>query len=396
MRESRYCEVADLTEAKSQLDQIRRHLHQYPELSYEEADTSNFVADKLVAWGYEVTRNIGGHGLVGSLKVGASKRTVGVRADMDALPIKEETGLPYASIHDGKMHACGHDGHTAVLLGAAQQLAKTRRFDGTVHLIFQPAEETGSDSGAQRMIADGLFERFPCEAIFGLHNHPGVPAGTFGFRAGPMMAAADRATIRIHGRGGHAARPHLTVDPVVVGSSIVMALQSVVARNVDPNEAAVVTVGSFRAGHAANVIPEEAVLEMSVRSFSPEVRDTLEERIRAIVALQAEAYGATAEIDFVRGYPVLVNSDAETEFARQVAEELVGPEHVIAPFPPMSGSEDFAYYLQHRPGCFVRLGNGAGRPMLHSAKYDFNDDNLTIGAAFWTRLVERFLSQGRV
>lgn len=396
MRESRYCEVADLTEARSQLDEIRHHLHQHPELSYEEADTSNFVADKLVAWGYDVTRNIGGHGLVASLKAGTSKRTVGVRADMDALPIKEETGLPYASIHDGKMHACGHDGHTAVLLGAAQQLAKTRRFDGVVHLIFQPAEETGSDSGAQRMIADGLFERFPCEAIFGLHNHPGVPTGTFGFRAGPMMAAADRATIRIHGRGGHAARPHLTVDPVVVGSSIVMALQSIVARNVDPNEAAVVTVGSFRAGHAANVIPEEAVLEMSVRSFSPDVRDTLEKRIRTVVALQAEAYGATADIDFVRGYPVLVNSEAETEFARKVAEELVGAEHVIAPFPPMSGSEDFAYYLQHRPGCFVRLGNGAGRPMLHSAKYDFNDDNLTIGAAFWTRLVERFLSQERV
>ena len=396
MPESRYCEVADLAEARPQLDEMRHHLHRHPELSYEEADTSNFVADKLVAWGYDVTRNIGGHGLVASLRVGTSARTVGVRADMDALPIKEDTGLAYASIHDGKMHACGHDGHTAVLLGAAQQLAKTRRFNGTVHLIFQPAEEAGSDSGAQRMIADGLFERFPCEAIFGLHNHPGVPTGTFGFRAGPMMAAADRATIRIHGRGGHAARPHLTVDPVVVGSSIVMALQSIVARNVDPNEAAVVTVGSFRAGHAANVIPEEAVLEMSVRSFSPDVRDTLEKRIRTIVALQAEAYGATAEIDFIRGYPVLVNSEAETEFARKVAEELVGPEQVIAPFPPMSGSEDFAYYLQHRPGCFVRLGNGAGRPMLHSAKYDFNDDNLTIGAAFWTRLVERFLSQERV
>ncbi|CAB3665101.1 M20 aminoacylase family protein [Trinickia soli] len=393
MSESRYCEVADLAEAKSELDEIRHHLHRHPELSYEEADTSDFVADKLTGWGYDVTRNIGGHGLVASLKAGTSARTVGVRADMDALPIKEETGLDYASIHDGKMHACGHDGHTAVLLGAAQHLAKTRRFDGTVHLIFQPAEETGYDSGAQRMIADGLFERFPCEAIFGLHNHPGVPAGTFGFRAGPMMAAADRVKVRIHGRGGHAARPHLTIDPVVVGSSIVMALQTIVSRNVDPNEAAVVTVGSFRAGHAPNVIPEDAVLEMSVRSFSPEVRDTLEQRIRTIVAAQAEAYGAKAEIDFIRGYPVLINSEAETEFARNVAEELVGPEHVIAPFPPMSGSEDFAYYLQQRPGCFFRLGNGAGRPMLHSAHYDFNDENLTIGAAFWTRLVERFLSK---
>src|SRR5579863_203118 len=393
MSENRYCTVADLAEARSRLDEIRHHIHQHPELSYEEADTARFVADKLDAWGYDVTRNVGGHGLVASLKVGTGTRTVGVRADMDALPIHEQTGLDYASVHAGKMHACGHDGHTTVLLGAAQHLAKTRRFDGTVHLIFQPAEEAGSDSGAVRMIADGLFERFPCDAIFGLHNHPGVAVGTFGFRAGPLMAACDTVKVRIVGRGGHAARPHLSVDPVVVGSSIVMALQSVVARNVDPNEAAVVTVGSFRSGHAPNVIPEDAVLEMSVRSFSPAVRETLEARIRAIVDSQAQAYGATAEIDFIRGYPVLVNSEAETEFARQVAVELVGPEHVIAPFPPIAGSEDFAYYLQQRPGCFVRLGNGEGRPMLHNARYDFNDENLTIGAAFWTRLVERFLGK---
>jgi hippurate hydrolase len=293
------------------------------------------------------------------------------------------------------MHACGHDGHTTILLGTAQQLAKTRNFDGTVHLIFQPAEEAGSDSGAQRMIADGLFDRFPCEAIFGLHNHPGLPAGTFGFRAGPLMAACDTVKVRIVGRGGHAARPHLAVDPVVVGSSIVMALQSVVSRNIDPTEAAVVTVGSFRSGHAPNVIPEDALLEMSVRSFSAQVRETLEERIRALIASQAEAYGASAQIDFIRGYPVLINSEAETAFARQIAEELVGPEKVISPFPPIAGSEDFAYYLQQVPGCFIRLGNGESCPMLHNAHYDFNDDNLTIGAAFWTRLVERFLSQDR-
>jgi hippurate hydrolase len=395
MTDHRYCEIADLADARAQLDEIRHHIHQHPELSYEEVNTSEFVAGKLAAWGFEVTRNVGGHGLVASLKAGTSARTVGVRADMDALPIRELTGLAYASVHEGKMHACGHDGHTTVLLGAAQQLARTRNFDGTVHLIFQPAEEAGSDSGAQRMIADGLFERFPCEAIFGLHNHPGVATGTFGFRAGPLMAACDTVKLRIVGRGGHAARPHLTVDPVVVGSSIVMALQSVVSRNVDPNEAAVVTVGAFRSGHAANVIPEDATLEMSVRSFSPTVRETLEQRIRALVAAQAEAYGATAEIEFIRGYPVLINSEAETDFARQVAEELVGPERVIAPFPPIAGSEDFAYYLQKVPGCFVRLGNGEGRPMLHNAHYDFNDDNLTIGAAFWTRIVERFLAKDR-
>jgi hippurate hydrolase len=391
----RYCGVADLDHAKLQLDEIRHHIHQHPELSYEEAATSRFVAEKLEAWGYDVTRNIGGHGLVASLKAGTSTRPVGVRADMDALPIQEQTGLDYASVYDDKMHACGHDGHTTVLLGAAQQLAKTRTFDGTVHLIFQPAEEAGADSGAERMIADGLFERFPCEAIFGLHNHPGVPVGTFGFRAGPLMAACDTVKVRIAGRGGHAARPHLAVDPVLVGSSIVIGLQSVVSRNIDPNEAAVVTVGSFRSGHAANVIPEDAVLEMSVRSFSPTVRETLEKRIRALIASQAQAYDATVEIDFIRGYPVLVNSPAETEFAREIAEELVGRDHVIAPFPPIAGSEDFAYYLQKVPGCFVRLGNGEG-PMLHNARYDFNDDNLTIGAAFWTRLVERFLAEERV
>lgn len=393
--DSRYCEVADLADAQSLLDEIRHHIHQHPELTYEEAATAHLVADKLEAWGYVVTRNVGGHGVVASLRAGSSARTVGVRADMDALPIRELTGLPYASVHDGKMHACGHDGHTTILLGAAQQLAKTRNFDGTVHLIFQPAEEAGSDSGAQRMIADGLFDRFPCEAIFGLHNHPGVPAGTFGFRAGPLMAACDTVKVRIVGRGGHAARPHLAVDPIVVGSSIVMALQSVVSRNIDPTEAAVVTVGSFRSGHAPNVIPEDALLEMSVRSFSTEVRETLEKRIRALIASQAEAYGASAQIDFIRGYPVLINSEVETAFARRIAEELVGPEKVISPFPPIAGSEDFAYYLQQVPGCFIRLGNGESCPMLHNAHYDFNDDNLTIGAAFWTRLVERFLSQGR-
>jgi len=395
MNEHRYCEVADLADARSQLDGIRHYLHQHPELSYEEAGTSRFVAEKLEAWGYDVTRNVGGHGLVASLRAGSGTRTVGVRADMDALPIREQTGLDYASVYDGKMHACGHDGHTTILLGAAQQLARTRNFDGTVHLIFQPAEEPGSDSGAERMMADGLFERFPCEAIFGLHNHPGVPAGTFCFRSGPLMAASDTVKVRIIGRGGHAGRPHLSIDPVVAGSSIVMALQSIVARNIDPNEAAVVTTGSFHSGRAPNIIAEDAVLEMSVRSFSAKVREALETRIRALVASQAEAYGATAEIDFIRGYPVLVNSEAETAFARQVAEELVGPEHVIAPFSPMAGSEDFAYYLQKIPGCFVRLGNGEERPMLHNPRYDFNDGNLTIGAAFWTRLVERFLSKCR-
>ncbi|AMP00177.1 amidohydrolase family protein [Collimonas arenae] len=390
-QEVQYCELADLNDAKDELIEIRRHIHRHPELSYEEFNTSDLVAAKLQAWGYAVTRNIGGTGLVGTLSVGDSKRSIGVRADMDALPIHEKTGLPYASCHDGKMHACGHDGHTTMLLGAARHLARTRNFHGIVNLIFQPAEEAGSNSGAEQMLRDGLFERFPCDAIFGMHNHPGFPTGTFMFRSGPFMAACDTVKVCITGRGGHAARPHLSIDPVVVASSLVMALQTIVARNVDPAEMAVVTVGTLHAGHAANVIPEQATLEMSVRSFTPQVRSLLEQRIRALIETHAEGYGAQAEIEYIHGYPVLVNSDAETAFAMQVAEELVGPENVISPFPAIAGSEDFAYFLQQRPGCFVRLGNGLGKPMLHNAGYDFNDENVTVGAAYWSRLVERFL-----
>ena len=391
-QEIQYCQLTDLNDAKDELIEIRRHIHRHPELSYEEFNTSDLVAAKLQDWGYAVTRNIGGTGLVGTLKVGDSKRSIGVRADMDALPIHEKTGLPYASCHDGKMHACGHDGHTTMLLGAARHLARTRNFNGTVNLIFQPAEEAGSNSGAEQMLRDGLFERFPCDAIFGMHNHPGFPTGTFMFRSGPFMAACDTVKVCITGRGGHAARPHLSIDPVVVASSLVMALQTIVARNIDPAEMAVVTVGALHAGHAANVIPEQAMLEMSVRSFTPEVRSLLEQRIRTLIETHAEGYGAQAAIEYIHGYPVLVNSDSETAFAMQVAEELVGSENVISPFPAIAGSEDFSYFLQQRPGCFVRLGNGVGKPMLHNAGYDFNDENVTVGAAYWSRLVERFLS----
>jgi hippurate hydrolase len=387
-----YCRLEDLHDSKDQLVEIRRHIHQHPELSYEEFDTSELVAQKLASWGYAVTRNVGGTGLVGTLRAGSSTRSIGVRADMDALPIQEQTGLPYASSHAGKMHACGHDGHTAMLLGAAQHLARTRRFDGTLNLIFQPAEEAGSNSGAEQMVRDRLFERFPCDAVFGMHNHPGVACGTFGFRAGPFMAACDTVKIRIVGRGGHAARPHHTIDPLMAASSLVMALQTIVSRNIDPGETAVITVGSLHAGHAANVIPEDARLEISVRSFSAAVREQLEQRIRALVAAHVQGYGAQAEIDYIHGYPVVVNTEAETAFATEVAIELVGAERVIAPFAQIAGSEDFAYFLQQRPGCFLRLGNGLGQAMLHNARYDFNDENVTVGAAFWCRLVERYLS----
>jgi hippurate hydrolase len=312
---------------------------------------------------------------------------------MDALPIAEQTGLPYASRNEGVMHACGHDGHTTMLLGAARHLAANRNFSGTVQLIFQPAEENGLDCGARRMLADGLFERFPCDVIYGMHNHPGKPARTFHFRSGPFMSASDRVTITIKGVGGHAARPHQAIDPIVAASGIVMALQTVVARNIDPTKVAVVTVGSIHGGKAMNVIANEVQLGLSVRSFDADVREILQRRITELAASQAASYGATAEVDYGLGHPVLVNAERETTFAREVAEELVGADNVADNIDQVTGSEDFAWMLRERPGCFVRIGNGQGAkpPMLHTAGYDFNDTNLAVGSAYWVRLVERYL-----
>lgn len=385
-----FARVSDFEAMEAELIATRRHLHANPELSFEEVETARFVADKLERWGYEVTRNVGGHGVVARLKVGSGKKSIGIRADMDALPIVEETGLEHASKTPGKMHACGHDGHTTVLLGAAEYLARTRRFDGTVNLIFQPAEESGLPSGARKMIEDGLFERFPMDAIFGLHNHPGAPEGTLLLRAGPLMASSDTARITIKGKGGHASRPHLTIDPVVVACSLVIALQTIVSRNVDPTQTAVVTVGTIHAGEAVNVIPEYARLALSIRCFEPKIRDLLEARITRLAHATAEGFGASIEIDYERGYPVVVNSEAETAFARTVAEELVGADKVST-CNLIPGSEDFAYFLERKPGSFLRLGNGMNSAILHSPKYDFADGSLTVGAALWARLAERFL-----
>ena len=388
-----HCQLTDLLDAADSLRATRQQIHRNPELSFRESMTAELVATRLAGWGWKVARNVGGHGVVGTLKVGDGKRSVALRADMDALPIAEESGKPYASAVPGVMHACGHDGHTTMLLGAAQQLAKTRNFSGTVHLVFQPAEEAGENSGAQQMIADGLFDRFPCDAIFGMHNHPGLPTGSLLFGEGPFMSASDTAILRIRGRGGHAARPHMTVDPVLIAGSLIMALQTVVSRNIDPTQTAIVTIGTVHAGTAANVIPESAKLELSIRSFNEDVRTRLEQRIRELVNAHVLGYGGEVEIQYQRGYPVLVNSAAETAFAREVAEELVGAQRVVFPFGPVTGSEDFAYFLQQKPGCFLRIGNGEGCPMVHNAKYDFDDGNLPVGAAYWTRLAERFLAR---
>ena len=371
---------------------LRHHIHRHPELAFEEHATSDLVAERLAAWGYEVHRGLGRTGVVGRLRHGRGPKSIGLRADMDALPILEATGLPYASRHHGKMHACGHDGHTATLLAAARHLAETRRFNGTLNLIFQPAEEGAG--GARRMVEDGLFERFPCDAIFALHNAPGQPLGTLGFRSGPALASADRVVIELCGKGGHAAMPHFSCDPIVAGSSIVMALQSIVARNVDPLASAVVTVGMFQAGTVNNVIPSTARLELSVRALDRDVRRLLRQRIREVVLSQATSLGVVAEVDYQEGYPVLVNTDAETAFAAEVATELLGPDRVLLDRPAVMGSEDFAFMLEHRPGCYLFLGNGdgAGSCMVHNPGYDFNDAAMETGAAYWSLLVQRFLA----
>ncbi|BCX68951.1 M20 aminoacylase family protein [Pseudomonas izuensis] len=373
---------------------VRRHIHAHPELSFEEFATADLVAGKLTEWGFDVHRGLGGTGVVGLLHNGQGGKMIGLRADMDALPIIEQTGLPYTSRHEGVMHACGHDGHTAMLLAAARYLAESREFDGALVVIFQPAEE--GDGGAQRMLDDGLFERFPCDAIFAMHNMPGLPVGKLGFLPGPFMASTDTVTIRVEGVGGHGAMPHKAVDPVLAGSAIVMALQSIVARNVDPLDTAVVTVGAFHAGIAANVIPDHAELQLSVRALKAEVRDELIARITAVAQAQAVSFGAraTVEVDEAQRFPALFNHPQSTAFARQVALDWVGEDGLIRDMKPLTGSEDFAVMLQRCPGCYLLIGNGDGEGgcMVHNPGYDFNDDCLATGASYWVRLVETFLA----
>ena len=374
---------------------VRRDIHQHPELGYKEFRTSDLVIKLLISWGYSVTTGLGGTGVVGQLIRGEGGKRIGIRADMDALPIEEETGLAYSSAHPGVMHACGHDGHTAMLLAAAKYLAEHGKFNGTLNLIFQPAEE--GLGGAKKMMDDGLFEKFPCDAIFAMHNMPGYPPGQLHFRHGAMMASSQNITITIDGVGGHGAMPQFAADPVVAGSAIVMALQTIVSRNAPPLEMAVITVGSFQAGQANNVIPQRAVLKLSVRSLNREVHAMLKKRIADLVHAQAQSYGVTAKVDFVSGYPVLVNTKDETDFARQVGYELVGHENVIMNTQPLTGSEDFAFMLEQLPGCYLLIGNGDshtgghGACMVHNSNYDFNDQNIRVGSAYWVLLAEQYL-----
>ena len=377
--------VADLAD---EVTVWRRDFHEHPELQFDVHRTAGIVADKLRAFGCdEVVTGIGRTGVVGIIKgrAAASNKVIGIRADMDALPIAEETGAPYASKVPGKMHACGHDGHTAMLLGAAQYLAETRNFDGTAVVIFQPAEEGGG--GGDAMVKDGLMERFGVQEVFGMHNMPGLAIGRFALRPGPMMAAADRFTITIEGRGGHAARPHDCVDPVLAGSQVVNALQSIVARSVDPLDAAVVSVTVFRAGDTYNVIPQTATLGGTVRSLSPTVRDLCETRVKAVAETVASAFGATARVDYSRGYPVTRNAPEQTAFMASVAAEIGGAGAVDADIPPLMGAEDFSYMLERRPGAYILLGNGDTVGVHHPA-YDFNDAAIPYGVSLWARLVE--------
>jgi len=374
---------------------VRRDIHRHPEMGYKEYRTSDLVAEQLEKFGYTVTRGLGGTGVVGQLRRGSGSKTLGLRADMDALPIEEATGLPYASCNAGIMHACGHDGHTAMLLAAARHIAAEVQFSGTLNLIFQPAEE--GLGGAKKMMEDGLFSRFPCDAVFAMHNMPGHPQGHLVLRDGPMMASSDNVTITLDGQGGHGAMPHQAVDPVVAGAAIVLGLQSIVSRNVDPQEMAVITVGAFNAGVTNNVIPQTATLRLSVRALNREVRALLEQRITELVHAQAQSYSVRARIDYRRGYPVLVNRPQETDFAREVAQALVGPDKVTLQGKALTGSEDFAFFLEEVPGCYLLIGNGDaasgghGACMVHNPGYDFNDDNVAIGSAYWSLLVERFL-----
>ncbi len=388
---------------QSELQTIRRDLHAHPELCYEEQRTADVVAARLTEWGIPIVRGLGITGVVGIIKNGTSPRAIGLRADMDALPMQELNQFDHASRHDGKMHACGHDGHTAMLLGAAHHLATHRDFDGTVYLIFQPAEEGGG--GARRMMDDGLFEQFPMDAVYGLHNWPGIPMGHFGVVEGPMMASSNEFRVVVKGKGAHAAQPHRGIDPVMVAVQIAQSWQTIVSREKNPLDTAVLSITQIHAGSATNVIPDEAVLIGTVRTFTTAVLDLLEKRMEEIASHTAQGFNASVDFTFKRNYPPLVNHAKETAFAVEAMQAVVGADKVNTDTEPTMGAEDFAYMLQEKPGCYVFLGNGDGDHragghglgpcQLHNASYDFNDDLLPIGASYWVKLVEMSLPQGR-
>lgn len=384
----------------AELKDIRRAIHANPELSYEEVQTAELVAQKLTEWGIPVVRGMGGTGVVGVIRNGSSSRAVGLRADMDALPLQEHNTFAHKSKNDGKMHACGHDGHTTMLLGAAHHLAKHRNFDGTVYVIFQPAEEGAG--GAKAMMDDGLFEQCPMEAVFGMHNWPGARAGSMGVVSGPMMASSNEFELVIKGKGSHAAQPHMSIDPIMVAVQIAQSWQTIVSRNTSPIDSAVLSITQIHAGSATNIVPDSASMIGTVRTFTIAVLDMIEKRMREIAEHTAAAFNAAVEFRFIRNYPPLINHSIETEFAKAVMKEVLGEAGVLTEVEPTMGSEDFAFMLLEKPGCYVFIGNGDGAHRdvghglgpcnLHNPSYDFNDDLLPIGASYWVTLAERFLA----
>jgi amidohydrolase len=394
--------IEPIESATASLQTLRRDLHAHPELGFEEQRTSDLIASTLTAWGIPVHRGLGGTGVVGIARNGSVARAVGLRADIDALPITERNTFAHASVHSGRMHACGHDGHTTMLLAAARYLADHRDFDGTVYLIFQPAEEGGG--GAREMIRDGLFERFPMEAIFGIHNWPGLAVGQFALRSGPVFASSNDFRITIHGRGAHAAMPHNGIDPLPVACQMVQAFQTIISRNKRPIDAAVISVTMIQAGEATNVVPESCQLQGTVRTFTVDVLDLIEQRMRQVAQATCQAFDARCEFTFHRNYPPTINHERETQFARELLTSLVGMENVKE-FEPTMGAEDFSYFLLEKPGCYFVIGNGDGSHrssghgggpcMLHNPSYDFNDQLIPLGGSMWVRLAERWLGTTR-
>lgn len=384
---------------QADIAKVRRDIHAHPELCYEEHRTADVIAKQLQAWGIPILRGMAETGVVGIIKKGSSSRAIGLRADIDALPMQEVNTFAHASRHEGKMHACGHDGHTAMLLGAAQYLMQHGQFDGTVYAIFQPAEEGGG--GARRMIAEGLFDKCPMDAVYGMHNWPGVAVGSFGVCSGPMMASSNEFDVVVRGKGSHAAQPQKSIDPVMAAVAIAQSWQTIISRNKNPLDAAVLSLTQIQAGSATNVIPDEARMLGTVRTFSTEVLDLIETRMRQIAEHTAAAYDAEVNFHFKRNYPPLINHEKETAFAVQVMQQMVGVENVNAKVEPSMGAEDFAYFLQEKPGCYVFIGNGEGSHRdaghglgpcnLHNGSYDFNDELLPIGASYWVHLSQTAL-----
>lgn len=384
--------ISEIEADRAWLERIRHDIHAHPELAYEETRTAGIVQDYLQEWGIEVATGLAGTGVVGTLSNGSGPR-IGLRADMDALPIREVNSFEYKSRHDGKMHACGHDGHTTMLLGAAKYLARTRAFSGTVDFIFQPAEEAAG--GAKRMIDEGLFDQFPVDAVFGMHNWPGLEVGKFAVRTGAMMASLDCFDIVVEGEGTHGALPHKGIDPIVASAQVVTALQSIVSRNINPLDVGVVSVTQIHAGDAYNVLPGRVELAGGVRSFDTEVRANLLQRVEDVATSVASAFNARASLSWGIRFPPVMNRAAQTEIAAGAAAQVAGAENVATDSEPSLGSEDFAYMLEEKPGCYLFIGNGSGKGgcVIHNPAYDFNDDILALGASYWVRLTEQFLAR---